>query len=155
PEVRQVFAEWKKRHERGKTVRYRATGEMIFPKGCYTTDPEGKVLATPVPSRDVACPKNYSFLLDFTTDRFRLEREEHFYRMQSDSIIRIGGVSAFDGKELQSMTPRERNSGRAADDPDVGIISGNLRGCGLISVSEYWPLFFAHGIIPTLTDHIL
>jgi hypothetical protein len=154
PEVREMFAEWKKRLGRVNIVRYQVAGELVFPKGCFTTDAQGKPLKSPLPRTDVACPKKYSLLLDLSTDRFRLDAEEHFYSIQTETVIRThGGVSAFGGKELQSEILWQPNTGRMANDPDVDIGSGNLRGAPI--PSEYWPIFFGHGIIPTATENVI
>ena len=145
PRVAKVLADWKKRQERIKTVRYRVEGVLVRPKGSLT----GIIHATSeTPAEDTETPIKRTLLLDFTTNRFRFERDEQDLDLISGGISTTDTDSAFDGKELQNVFLKRQQLPRRPDNPlpDGGISTGNLKGGAF--EPRFYPLFFGHGVVP-------
>jgi hypothetical protein len=85
-------------------------------------------------------------LLDLERKRYRLESSEDVLTEGKGYAPRTG-TSAFDGKALHELTHREAN-GFGPDGPDLVIAKGDLSQQQVDTA--LWPVFFAHGIIPTV-----
>ncbi len=135
-----VFADWKQRQERFKTARYTLVGTTQFKdQPLQLGDPA-------LPAGDPARPTQAVLLLDLERKRFRLESSEDVIT-EGRGYARRVGTKAFDGKALYELTHREAN-GFGSDGPDLAIAKGSLSQQQVDAV--YWPVFFAHGIVPTL-----
>ena len=137
-----VFKDWKIRQGILKSARYVLAGETEF---------KDESLPPGNPIR----PRRTVLLLDLAKKRYRLEG--------SDDCIYLNGkdndskaweyrtythTSAYDGEALQSLRHKKEN--RIDDDLyDLAIGKGNL-GPGAQFPSEIWPIFMAHGIVPTV-----
>jgi hypothetical protein len=151
--VKQVFDAWKERRTKVKTIRYTASGEIIVPKGTMVLDDRrGKPGGSPLPKNAVSCPKKVTMLLDFGEQRFRYERAEKYYHVQTGSLRDRVSTWTFTGKEYWSAGPRAANN-LSPEDFDATVVTGNLRETAF--TPEEWPLFISHGFVPTLGDHIL
>ncbi len=155
PRLEKVFADWQKRRERIKTIRYRTSGEVTLPKGSFTDDITGAPLGPDAPPHDITWPKSIVFLLDFTTNRHRLEEDEQGHEQSHGRLVPPRTTTTvFDSKELWSLHLRPAGAKPDKNNPDIDIASGNLRGEAF--PSEYWPFFLGHGIINLLLQqHIL
>ena len=136
-----VFKDWQSRQGILKSARYVVTGTTEFKDD---ERPPGNPLR----------PRRCVLLLDLVKKHYRLEetqdviyangvedRSKWEYRTQL-------GTSAYDGKLLQSLRHRKANR-IDADVADLSIGKGNL-GPHAGLPDEVWPIFFAHGIVPTV-----
>jgi hypothetical protein len=153
PRLEKVFTDWQKRYDRIKTVRYRVTGERVIAKGSNTDD-AGRPLVPESPPKDIVEEDRLLFLLDFTTNRHRLERSEKIWLHQTGTFVPRVAISVFDGAACKGAMPRDENTSpdftSPASQPDVTICTGNLKTLGFEPV--YWPIFSAHGIITAYGD---
>jgi hypothetical protein len=145
-----VFKDWQSRQGVLKSARYVLTGTMEY---------NDKELPPGSPIR----PRRIVFLLDLVRKRYRMEDSEEVPNANGKEdpkeweYRRCVRTSAYDGEALQNLTPREIN--RLSDDvADLSIGKGNL-GPGAQFRAELTPVFFAHGIVPTvhsplLVDHL-
>ncbi len=98
--VKQVFDAWKDRRTKAKSVWYKASGEIIVPKGTMVLeDRQGKRIGSGLPNNAVSCPKKVTMLLDFVEQRFSYERAEKNYHPASDSLEDRESTWTFTGKE--------------------------------------------------------
>ena len=154
PRLEKVFADWQKRRERIKTVRYRASGEHVLPKGSFGDPRTGVLLGPDSPPHDISWPKHIVLLLDFTTNRHRLQEEEAPYSQEKEKFIPRRTTTVFDSKELWTLADRPAGAPPDPAAPDAFEVSGNMRGQAFPSV--YWPFFLGHGIVALTTEaHIL
>lgn len=155
PRLEKILADWQKRRDRIKTIRYRVSGEVTLPKGTFRDPNTGQALGPETPPHDISWPKNITLLLDFTTNRHRLEENEQPYsQSQKKSVPPRVTTTVFDSKELWSLSLRPTDVPPNPNNPDVSIVSGNMR--GLAFSSEYWPFFLGHGVVGLITQqHIL
>jgi hypothetical protein len=139
-QLAQIFADWQHRQGLLKTVRYVITGTTEF------KDP-------PLPPGNPVRPRRTVLLLDFERKRYRQETSEGAISERGGKglayVTRVG-TSAFDGKSLQTYGHRELN-GIEDDVPDMSIETDVSRAR---FDAHLWPVFFAHGMIPT-AQHIL
>jgi hypothetical protein len=151
PRLEKVFADWQNRRTRTKAVLYRLRGESVQPKGCFTGQLDGYPPSKEIPPRDLVYPIKWTLLLDFATNRHRLETEEQEYDVSTDRLYPTVWTRIFDGEVLKSFRPRERNthplSGMGPTNADVAIGKGHI-GMGAAFKTNYWPLFVGHGIVP-------
>jgi hypothetical protein len=138
------------------TIRYVVRGEVVIPKGSGTDD-FGNPLVPATPDRDISRPWNETFLFDFSTGRFRIEVSSQSYSSQTQQSYPIVNNAAFNGSTVKVETPREANTNSfhspSPTDPDVAIFAGNL--AGFQFAGESYPLFFAHGVVPTAEQQIV
>jgi hypothetical protein len=157
PDLRldKILADWQQRRERIKTIRYRTSGKHIRPKGSFTDPYTGKPLGQDAPPHDITWPKSITLLLDFTTNRHRLEEDEQPYGLtQGEFLPRRVTTTVFASKELWTSLLRPAGAPANSKSPDVYVVSGNMRGQAFRSV--YWPFFLGHGIVALTTQqHIL
>lgn len=154
PRLDKIFADWQTRRERIKTVRYRASGEHTWPKGTFTDPYTGASLGLDAPPHDISWPKSIVLLLDFTTSRHRLEVDEQPYSQPQGKFIPEHVTTVFDSKELWTLSLRPAGVPAELNNPDVDVVSGNMR--ALAFTSEYWPFFLGHGVVGLTTQqHIL
>ncbi len=148
PAIEKVLSDWKERLNKVKTVRYELSGTQESP------------LVNP--KRPFA--KNYIIIIDFENKRIRIEetgqtfvpanaaannakKEESGKLEKHDVLVETYGVRAYDGKVLYQWTPSDRNTYLGKRNPNFFITRGNL--ATLDYPHELWPVFEAHGIIPT------
>lgn len=141
-----VFKDWQSRQGILKSARYVVTG---------TTEYKDKDLPPGNPLR----PRRYVLLLDLVKKHYRFDETQDAIYMNGvedpakwEYRTRIS-TSAYDGKLLQKY--RHRKANRIDEDlSDLSIGKGNLgphAGLG----NEVWPIFFAHGIVPTVHSPLL
>lgn len=144
PQLAKVFADWKARQAKFKSIRYHLCGEVVDPKGCAPT-PGGTESNTP-PS-DQKYPTGRTVLLDFTTGRHRMEEEETQIDFATMKRHPSSKLWVYDGKAIAAYRPRERNThpteGVKENQPEVGVGKGYF-GMAAWNV-VYWPLFAGHG----------
>jgi hypothetical protein len=154
PRITKVFSDWEKRQTNVASIRYNIRGERVLTKGS-TTDNYGKPLKPPTPANDISFPFKRSYLFDFSTGRFRIESWEQHSAKAGQFYARVRNV-AFNGSVLKNAFPRDANTNDVfsypPESPDVTIFAGNLSGYRF--ENEYLPLFFAHGIVPTIEQQI-
>lgn len=155
PEARlqKVFADWQKRQDRVKSIRYTLVGELVIPKGSLTGEsdlPDGG--KTEFPRRDVVTEKKITLLLDFPSNRSRIESSGQELLVSKGQLSPRVSTTVFDGKALKTAIPRGANTSEVHAphelDADVTIASGNL--ASMHVEANYWPILFAHGCVPTV-----
>ncbi|MGL4555415.1 MAG: hypothetical protein ACRC33_29965 [Gemmataceae bacterium] len=151
--VKQVFAAWKARRARVKSVRYEVSGEVIVAKGSNTIGDDGFTpLKVPLPPRDVSTPQSATLLLDFEGQRFAHDQRKSLWHPDKPSPQRQVTRTTYDGKERWMAWP-PGESGRPPSAPDVTVATGNLRMAAF--TPRDWPMFIAHGYVPTNQTRIL
>ncbi|MHB1426510.1 MAG: hypothetical protein ACYC3I_25395 [Gemmataceae bacterium] len=142
-----VFKDWQYRQSILKSARYVLIG---------TTEFKDEQLPPGNPIR----PRRMTLLLDMARKRYRLEgSEEVLYANGKDDPKewefrpRIN-TSAYDGEALQSLTHRKANRLENDREDDLSIGKGNL-GPDAQFDPALWPIFFAHGIVPTVHSTLL
>src|SRR5262249_15885891 len=107
--------------------------------------------------RDLVSQKTMMLLLDLSTGRHRLESVGNIYIREAKQFSPRVTTTVFTGKDLRTESPRQANT-RAGytppqPNPEVGIMTGNLRS-GANEVIHL-PLFFGHGIVPSIDAPVL
>jgi hypothetical protein len=154
PRLERIFAEWRKRQEATKSAFYRVAGTRVIAKGSFL-DPRGRPLSD-TPPRDIKSNIHRTFLLDFATNRFRLEVTEEDYDSNTDKLYPKNITWAYDGTHIKLFRPRDKNThpvtGVRQSDPEIGVGSGYLDNAPIASI--HWPFFVGHGIVPTRDEGI-
>lgn len=147
--LEKVFADWAKRRERTKSVRYVTRGETVLPKGSLRA-PIGQSSSREAPPRDIVSRVTQTMLLDFEKQRHRLETEQEEYDAGTDKVYPRVVTRLFDGKRTGAWRPRELNThpvtGVKPWEADIGYGSGYIGG-GSSFEFGYWPFFLGHGIV--------
>ncbi len=148
PVLEKIVADWKARQDRMQSVRYHVTGDFILPKGQGRGD-NGEPLGADIPPHDVSSPEDWIVLLDFRTNRHRIENRWQGYNAKRNVFSPHEFITAFDGKEVRAADPREANTSAnsqpSPNAPDVTITTGNLQKTGLST--DLTPLFLGHGVV--------
>ncbi|MBY0461336.1 MAG: hypothetical protein K2V38_28805 [Gemmataceae bacterium] len=149
--IAQTFADWKARRERFQSVRYTLSG-VIQRVTEREISPRLKNSVIPDPPGGKEKRLEFKILLDFARGRFRVEGIEPVPSLARDRWVPSLRITAFNGTEYQQALPRDKND-RGADEADVSISKGNpdLR----VTDSDLWPVFEAHGIVPTVDAPLL
>jgi hypothetical protein len=155
PRLDKIFADWQKRRERIKTVRYLCSGEFTWPRGSFSDPYTGKAFDPEEPPHDITSPKSIMLLLDFTTNRHRLEVEDQPYsRTQKQFLPKRTTTTVFDDNDLRTFGLQPNGSPTNLKVPNDVVVKGNMRGNPFNS--EFWPFFLGHGIVAlTAEQHIL
>jgi len=157
PQLQRIFDDWQKRQTRMKSVRYEVRGTRVQARGSAADDVTGKPLVPATPAHDISCPMSYTCLLDFEAGRYRLEEDFGAYELGKNALSRSVAIRTFDGKTMGEVFPREAN-GRSPSRPDPSTPDATVT-TGNVNVAafgvEYYPLFFAHGIVPTATTPVI
>lgn len=139
--LKQMLMDWKSKSDKYQSVRYTLL-EVEQPKEGMPTP---KYLKTPaVPAKTTERKVRTHLTVEFTTGRFRHEQSELATNgskgPQPDSLL------VYDGKAIKTWNRRtpEKYTGKQ---PNLIIGTGNLRHVTVEAV--YWPVFEAHGVIPT------
>jgi hypothetical protein len=147
PQVRKIFADWKHRQARTKSVLCRIQGEEVLPKGTMTDDKHRYL--PDAPPRDIHMPVKRFFLLDFATNRYRMQIEGANYHRQSKKVYPYFQDRIFDGKVIKNYQPKEKNTYPNQWGPkgvELGVGDGWLGGAP-IAVDE-WGIFYGFGSVP-------
>ena len=138
--VAAAFADWQTRQKAMKTARYVLSGTSEFLEPLTPDSPAA-------PKGDRGQPYQATVLLDLERKRFRSESSEAFPTVSGKFETRVGTV-AYNGVEVRQGQPREL--AKANGGFDVLIAKGARDGQEGSPVRDlYWPLLFAHGIVPT------
>lgn len=131
PTVEGILADWKARQGKFKTAKYVMSGTT------QRLDMPGSI----------PYPISFVVLIDVEGKRLRIEKAYSGKDVNGNAIQRKT-LTAFDGKVLNSYTPRDIN-GIQSTEPNIFKAKGNL------TISAYtglvWPILEAHGIVPTAT----
>lgn len=147
PRITKIFADWKKRQDAIKVVRYRMEGKSVIPKGSIVDE---RMKPTGKPEADVEAKVSRMLLVDFARGRFRFETDEPRYDSATNKLYPETTIKTFDGKTGKQWRPRELNThpltGLKSTTAELGIGTGYFGGAGL---GIAWrPLFFGHGSVP-------
>lgn len=133
--VEKVLADWKRRLDRCKSVRYVVTGKT-----------EKKDLPAGSKAPKVR-PVKFVVLLDLVRGRVRIEYEGSGINSTGDQYSPRVSVTVSDGKSEQTNIDRKRFI-LGPKNADVYISKGSLHNRDIDH--EFWPLLCAHGIVPTV-----
>jgi hypothetical protein len=143
PRLEKVFAGWQRRYDRLRGVRYRVTGERV------TAPPPAPADFCPRPAPDAVEADEWLVLLDFPTNRHRLERKETLWLPRGRRFLPRFTAEVCDGAVVKRAMPREANAAPGLPppppQPDLAVYTGDLRAVSFDLV--YWPLFAAHGLV--------
>src|SRR5262249_27885105 len=149
PRLKKILADWKKRQERVKTVRYRVEGESIAYK-------EGLALLarsfkTKPPTKDVRTRPSFTLLLDFTTNRHRLETQGYSFSGTTNELTKITKTIAYDGKQIVGVGPWTGESVTKQKPKTKETDAAIGTGTGVLQHAPFeptqWPCFAAHGLV--------
>jgi len=158
PRLNKILADWQKRQNAVESIDYQVEGEYKVPKGAYTqqravTLRSKKSEVRVAPEDDLSGPMGLNLLLDFAKERFRLEKRNQSFHINKCELAQEFIIFTFNGKEIRSFMPREKNPTLSPKQPEFGIVSGNVK--DEIFLLECKPIFFAHGRIYTPTEKIV
>ncbi len=150
PRLDKVFADWKKRQERARAVRYRVSGKATLPKGSLSLADTERRFPKETPPRDIVTPLRRTMLLDFTTNRHRLETVGLEYHADTDKVYPRVVTRLFDGTAIKAWRPRELNThpitGVRPTEPEIGVGKGHI-GAGAGFEMSLLPFFVGHGTV--------
>ena len=145
-EREQVLADWQQRRERIQSVRYSITGSIEVKPDPGLNEMYAKMGAV-LPTYDHPLEIKATILLDLANRRFRIDKREEVFSAESKRWVPQVTTDAYDGKVYQTAVPRDQNN-RGPTEPDMCLSTGNLEHAA--PAFDYWPIFFAHGIVPTV-----
>ena len=97
------------------------------------------------------CALAWELLVDFGTSRYRLQTEGQQYHQETEKLYPIFAIRVFDGQAIKAYRPRERNThpfdGVGSSEPELGVGKGYLGGAAF--EMSVWPMFLAHGSVPS------
>jgi hypothetical protein len=150
--VPKIIADWQNRKDRLQSIRYAMTGDRVWYKGAFTRKepPGGKVPGPENPPKDISTPLTRKALLDFKSNRHRLELDHWQYdSITTNTTYRLRCLDACDGvlkysRILENGDPTPIKQGSR---PRVDMILYR----GLIPPGNFdntfLPLFYGHGVI--------
>jgi hypothetical protein len=158
PRLEKVLADWQKRQNAFRSVRYEVRGEHKVPKGAYNSlDLGGKMrgpqLDQPIPPQDLVGTVTLTLLLDFVKGRHRSQLRVPQYHLNSGKFVPLVKESIFDGSVAKGAMPREENPSLGSGQPEFSVVSGNMKFEEFRS--DYFPIFFGHGRIYTVFEPII
>jgi hypothetical protein len=160
PRLEKVLADWQKRQDRFRAIKYEVRGTHHVPRGAYTlvasilpgtrpgTQPKGET-----PSQDLKAPVGFTLLLDFERERFWRELREQIYDQTDDRLVPQVMKDVFNGSVMKCYMPRKDNPGLTEAQPEMIVASGNMKN-GAFRIN-YFPIFFGHGRIYTPMAEII
>lgn len=140
----QISADWAKRQNRIRRVKYEVGGEVLMPRENITDD--AGVPIKSVGESAIKAPFQWTCLFDFHKNRHRLQIIEHKFFVPENRLVRYEYVQTFDGKNSWGSGVREVDRVRKPDDVDLYVHSGEFRKFYL--EATLFPLFYGHGIVP-------
>ncbi len=142
--VPKILEAWKKRQTAFKTVKYVVTGkvEHLF---VPSPRPGAEKVQRVQPKLPLELPFRAAVLIDCEKQRFRLELDEFIWSARQQTLVATDSTRSFDGSKMFAAVRNGKEQLGAV--PDVAIVKGDLAGQQV--GAELWPLFAAHGIIPT------
>lgn len=145
--VPQVVQQLEARQKAYRTIRYTATGRLLFPKGSLNLPGlPAHNHAEPVPSADQTAPASLQWSIDFPNNRLRKVSRAATLDPGSGRLTPTETVHVFDGANTKRFFPTEGNAGSAED------LLGWVKHGNTISYEfSDFPIFLAHGVVG-LTD---
>ena len=151
-----ILRDWQQRRERASVVRYEFAGTRLWPKGSFDFGPvDPKASISPEnPEFDVTGTFDRMVLLDLARNRFRVKFDNQEYENLSRKVYRIRCVEMGDGVALRvrilenSGSPVRKNSAKSHVEFWIARGDPQLMPPGIFE-SDYEPLFYAAGIVPT------
>jgi len=158
PRLAKVLADWQKRQNAFRSVRYEVRGEHKVPKGSSDALPllsykPGLRRDQPIPPKDLVGEVSLTLFLDFEKGRHRSRLEELHYHLDFGKLFPVVRESTFDGSEAKNAVPRDKNPGLGSKAPEISITSGNMKTEEFHS--DFYPIFFGHGRIYTVFEPII
>ena len=141
--IKQILNDWKVRKDRYKAVKYSMEGVV---EAKYIPEMSG-IDPKKLPKLPYSKPMSYEVLIDITGGRFRIEKREEVFSYSSGRFILRVTTNAYDRKAYQTFVPRVVN-GLSPEDSEISLMKGDLHQVHV--EAELWPLFYAHGLIPTV-----
>jgi hypothetical protein len=122
-EVERILADWQKRQEQIKRIKYTISGEWITPKGSWTGTPGSRPGVDP--PADIVQPQRFVVILDLEKRRLREESAERVFAYGAQEMQDRACTYTYDGKDLWRLYPRPGvNPHMRETDPDLEIGRG-------------------------------
>lgn len=159
PRLAKVLADWQKRQNAFRSVRYEVRGERKILKGAYNAfEPIYQQVPAlrsdqPIPSQELAGAFSLTLLLDFEKGRHHRKIREPVFHAKSGEFRYREREDTFDGSSAKGVAPREKNPGLSKTQPDSWVVSGNMKNNEFNA--DYYPIFFGHGRIHTVFEPII
>lgn len=158
PRLAKVLADWQKRQNAFRSVRYEVRGKHTKPKGSCDASPLISNLPYlrrnhPRPSKDFVGEVGLTLFLDFEKGRHRYKLQEIQYQVNLDAFFPSVKEGTFDGSVAKRAVPRDKNPRLGRKEPEISIASGNTKAQEFRS--NFFPIFFGHGRIYTVFEPII
>lgn len=158
PRLAKVLADWQKRQNAVRSVRYEVRGEHHVPKGSANALPlnsfvRGLPRDQPIPPKDLVGEVSLTLFLDFEKGRHRSRLQVPQYHLNSGKFVPLVKESTFDGSVAKGALPREQNPGLGKTTPEFSVASGNMKTEEFRT--DYLPIFFGHGRIYAVFEPII
>lgn len=158
PRLAKVLADWQKRQNAFRSVRYEVRGQHKVPKGAYkalnlSARVPGLRRDQPIPPHDLVEAVSLTLFLDFETGRHRSKLLVPQYNLNSGSVVPLVKESTFDGSVAKGAFPRDQNPGLGSKTPEFSVASGNMKTEEFRN--DFFPIFFGHGRIYTMLEPII
>jgi hypothetical protein len=152
----EIIALWQKRQTAVKACKYAAVGKALVPKGAYSRFmPDDSFPA--VPKSDFEVPVSVAYSIDFQGGRIRKESAEVLLNSDKGSLHVQRYMNLFDGKQFQSIVPRDANAAAGFPleryHPEVFIRRDTGSNSAFFDVGDL-PLLLSFGIINPLRTNL-
>lgn len=145
---------WQARQERVKNVRFRLSGESLFPRNSltYLKDLMDHPPAGDVPPQDVTHKRSALLVIDLEANRVRREWETDLFSLTEGKFVPDVRSWVYDGSQAYEIWPKERMiaAGRKVSpgQPDVAVSAGR-REPFFFHYTEY-PVCWGIGLMQSL-----
>ncbi len=148
PIIADTLKIWKVRFERFKSARYKISGTIETKNNLEisATDPDASRIVRD-PSDSIKQNLQATVTIDLERKHFRIEETT-----QSTNHSAITKITAYNGISLQRGIVRDPKA-NGSQEPDINIIKGYL-GNQQAADAYLFPVFMAHGIVPTVFSHL-
>ncbi len=158
PRLEKVLADWQKRQNAVRSIRYEVRGEHKVLKGAYNALPlqgfvPGLQRDQPIPAQDFVGAATLTLLLDFERGRHHSTIQGSNYHTNTGKFYPWVKEHTFDGSVARGAGPREKNPIHGSKQPEFWVISGNMRFEEFRT--DFHPIFFGHGRIYTIFEPII
>ena len=145
----QILADWKRRRTAIKTVRYVCEGTMTYPKGAFNHYEEIEGTGD-MPAEDYTFDAKQIWAFDFRDKLVRNETHSQAVDLAAKQFIPSVSTTAYDGKFIRRIDPRELNSSDDYSPSDRQPEFYDEMTSGTVIHGAALPILFAHGYVPAM-----
>ncbi len=158
PRLAKVLADWQKRQNAFRSVRYEARGDHKVLKGAYNALPHHRIVLgqrrdESMPAQDYVGSASLRLFLDFEKGRHRSKIQGSNYHLNTGMFYPWEKEDTFDGSVAEGAMPRQKNPIHGSKQPEFRVVSGNMKFQEFRT--DFFPIFFGHGRIYTVFEPIL